>query len=1204
MSPEQCDKVKELYQASQGCDVVRRAALLRESSADEVVLQEVHRLLTERDELTSFPTVPPAAGKRVAANGVKGRFEAGQVLAQRFRITRFIAAGGMGEVYEADDLELKEALALKTIRPEVLQHDNVLARFKREVHLARKVTHPNICRVFDLFWHKTTDHSGESDIVFVTMELLRGETLAERIKRVGPISTKEALPLIRQIASGLEAAHHAGVVHRDFKPGNVILVPDGNTGDTRSVITDFGLAFRTGVDTSMSVDLTAAHGVVGTPAYMAPEQFEGREVTKLADIYALGLVIHEMVTGVRGFPAHISAGSKAIPADSGETQATRATDLSNAWEYAIVRCLERNPASRYASALDVVKALADEQAVSPLSLRHRWNFAAAGLLIILLFGLYIGLNFGWTRGRSSENASPEAGAPIPLHIKSRRSVAVLGLKNVSGRSDKAWFSTAIPGMLTTELAAGEQLRTVAGEDVSQMTTSLSLPASDGYGKETLQKIYKNLNADVVVVGSYLAIGDGQVRLDLRLQNAQQGETLASVSERGREDQIDELVTKAGAELRSKLGVEAISLAQAAEVRATFPTSTEAARLYAEGVSKLRKFDCVAARDLFLKAVSEDPKFALAHSALSSAYSALGNDEKARLSARNAFDLSAGLSREDRLFVEARYREANQEWDNAAKSYGALFNYFSDNLEYGILLAGTQIRGGNAKQALKTLETLRQLPAPSREDPRIDLKEAETHLELGEFDKAEARAADAVRNARANGATLIMADSLFRQAQASESLNRTKEAMTFIQEAAKIYGAAGNRNGEARSLEVMANVFADTSDFPDALASYKKELATAREIGNRHLEASALNNMALVLKGEGDREGARKMFEEALLSFRDLNDKASSAQALLNIAGFALEEGDLVAAKKIYEQALSTSREINDQNGIAMATAAVGTVLDAQGNLAEAKKLLVQAIDIDLSGGLKHAPADKLVSLGDVLRQQGNFIEATKSYQDALTGARESGDKSNTALAQTGLGEIQLETATFDEARKNYEEALAASTEAGDKTALAATQIALAELAIQEGRPSDAVAPAKSAIEQFRRVRLRDPELAAGAVLSRALLSQAKIPEARQELNVHAALVARSQNPASKIAFEIATARVEAASGKAAGAGILLKTALANATRFGLVREQLECRLAAEEVLPGAQKSPESQARLSQLARDAREKGFILIARKATEMPAH
>jgi serine/threonine protein kinase/tetratricopeptide (TPR) repeat protein len=1197
MSPEQCDKVKELYQASQGCDFVQRAALLRESTADEVVLQEVHRLLAERDELTSFPTVPPAASKQVAANRVKGQFASGLVLAERFRITRFIAAGGMGEVYEADDLELKEVLALKTIRPEVLQHDNVLARFKREVHLARKVTHPNICRVFDLCWHKAADDSGERDIVFVTMELLRGETLAERIKRVGRISTEEALPLIKQIASGLEAAHHAGVVHRDFKPGNVILVPDGNSGHTRSVITDFGLAFRTGVDTSMSVDLTAAHGVVGTPAYMAPEQFEGSEVTKFADIYAFGLVIHEMVTGVRGFPAHISAGQKA-------TKLAVATELSNVWQQAIVRCLDRNPDSRYASALDVVKALADEQAVSPPSLRHRWNFVAAGLLIILIFGLYIGLNFGRARGRLSDDASPEVGTPVFSRTRLRPSVAVLGLKNVSGRSDKAWFSTAIPGMLTTELAAGEQLRTVAGEDVSQMTTSLSLPESDGYGKETLQKIYKNLNANVVVVGSYLAAGDGQVRLDLRLQNAEQGVTLASVSERGREDQIDELVTRAGAELRSKLGVEAISLTQAAEVRATFPTSTEAARLYAEGVAKLRKFDCVAARDLLLKAVTEDPKLALAHSALSSAYSALGNDEKARSSARNAFDLSAGLSREDRLSVEARYREANQEWDNAAKSYGTLFNYFSDNLEYGILLAGTQIKSGNAKQALKTLETLRQLPAPNREDPRIDLKESETHLELGEFDKAEARAAEAVRKARVNGATLIMADSLFRQAQASEQLNRTKEAMTFIQEAAKIYGAAGNRNGEARSLEVMANVFADTSDFPNALASYKREIAIAREVGNRHLEASALNNMALVLKGEGDREAARKMFEEALSIFRDLNDKASSAQALLNIAGFALDEGDLVAAKKTYEQALSTSREINDQNGIAMATAAVGTVLDAQGNLAEAKRLLDQAVKIDLSGGLRHAPADKLVSLGDVLRKQGNFIDSTKTYQEALTGARESGDKSNAALAQTGLGEIQLETAIFDEARKNYEEAVAASSEAGDKTALAGAQVAQAELAIQEGRPSDAVTPAKNAMEQFRSLRLRDPELAATAVLSQALVSQGKIAEARQELSIHAALAAKSQNPASKIAFEIAKARVEAASGNTAEASARLKTASANATKFGLVKEQLECRLAAEELLPGPRRSPESQAGLSQLARDATGKGFTLIARKATEMTTH
>ena len=176
-------------------------------------------------------------------------FNAGQLLGDRFKVVRFIGRGGMGEVYEAEDLELREHVALKTIRPEIVDDAGTIERFKREIQLARLVTHPNVCRIFDLFHHGAFLADGQApaarDVTFVTMELLAGETLEQRLRRTGRVKTAEALPLVDQMADALAAAHRAGIVHRDFKSGNVILAaPAPGTIGTRVVVTDFGLARR------------------------------------------------------------------------------------------------------------------------------------------------------------------------------------------------------------------------------------------------------------------------------------------------------------------------------------------------------------------------------------------------------------------------------------------------------------------------------------------------------------------------------------------------------------------------------------------------------------------------------------------------------------------------------------------------------------------------------------------------------------------------------------------------------------------------------------------------------------------------------------------------------------------------------------------------------------------------------------------------
>ena len=283
------------------------------------------------------------------------------LLAGRFKILRFVARGGMGEVYEAEDQELNERVALKTVRLEYADQERAMERFKREIQLARKVTHPNVCRTFDVFRHSETGEGGERrEVLIVSMELLSGVTLDRRLQKMGRFTAEQALPLVEQMTAGLSAAHRVGVIHRDFKCSNVILEPPQQDGGLpRVVITDFGLAHPMA---SEAASLTGSLDVVGTPAYMAPEQLESGEITPATDVYALGIVIFEMLTGKLPFKAETAISAALLrlrePAPSPKVSVP---DLDPKWESVVGRCLERLPSQRFSSADDVFRALRGEQ---------------------------------------------------------------------------------------------------------------------------------------------------------------------------------------------------------------------------------------------------------------------------------------------------------------------------------------------------------------------------------------------------------------------------------------------------------------------------------------------------------------------------------------------------------------------------------------------------------------------------------------------------------------------------------------------------------------------------------------------------------------------------------------------------------------------------------------------------------------------------
>jgi tetratricopeptide (TPR) repeat protein len=336
------DRIRGIFLEAVELPPDRRAAFLDDACQGDAEFRgEVERLMAADNETATFvfrppPTAPP-------------RLEEGQLLAGRFRVVRFIAGGGMGDVYEADDLELQERLALKTIRPAVVGNSRALARFRHEVQFAKRVSHPNVCRIHDIGTHR----GPVADVVFLTMQLLLGETLSQRLRRDGRMSLPEALPLVVQMAEALGAAHDAGVIHRDFKPGNVML-----TG-AKAMVTDFGLARSAStVEDPSLTELTETGNLVGTPAYMAPEQLTRGELTPATDIYALGLVMYEMSTGKRPFHG-------ATPLDSALKRLTEAPTppdrlvpgLDPRWAIVILRCLEREPAKRYQRTGDVVRAL-------------------------------------------------------------------------------------------------------------------------------------------------------------------------------------------------------------------------------------------------------------------------------------------------------------------------------------------------------------------------------------------------------------------------------------------------------------------------------------------------------------------------------------------------------------------------------------------------------------------------------------------------------------------------------------------------------------------------------------------------------------------------------------------------------------------------------------------------------------------------------
>jgi len=661
----------------------KRSAYVAEACPDDTMAREVEALLATHEKgagpLDRPPSLAIEAGAEIGLSQQmtlisddRINLAPGTVLLNRFEILRQLGQGGMGTVYEAQDRTLDARVALKMLRPEISQSSSANERFRREIQLARQVTHPNVCRLFDLF----KDGDGNT---FLSMELLEGETLAEHVKTHGPLEPAAALPIVKQIAGALTAAHRIGIVHRDLKSANVMLVEE--EGQTRAVVTDFGLATRTQAERGDLSVLTQTGQLLGTPAFMAPEQLEGGEISPPTDIYALGVVLYEMVTGVLPFEGStpFSVAAHRLHQDPPTPRRFLPT-LDRRWERVILRCLERDPRNRYQLAAEVVSALEGETVSLPPSQRIRrrrrvvWTVVALALVLAGAFALR-----RWVPRMVASLADQDTVAPsVSLAQDERMWVLMASFDN---RTDAEIGDSAIEAALARALADSDKFRLVPQPRIEATLQRMRRPVDTRLDERLAIEVAKRDGQIAVILESRMEQLGGEYTLTVDITSSDEAPPMATIVEDSTsEETIPAAIKRLAAKTRQTLDRIEPQIPEAMTKLAQVTTaSMKALQLFTQADAAMLAKKSWVAEELYRQALDEDPEFASAYTFLAHNLVYQGRPESEYLPyARQGVDLIAGVSDTEKLFISGSFEEMSSETDKARASYAALLRLQPDH----------------------------------------------------------------------------------------------------------------------------------------------------------------------------------------------------------------------------------------------------------------------------------------------------------------------------------------------------------------------------------------------------------------------------------------------------------------------------------------------------------------------------------------------
>ena len=672
------ETVKSLFEAAQGIAPEELSQFLATRCQDREVCAEVERLLREYREAESFLSTP-AVGRISEPLEESLKFPPGEILAGHFKIVEFIAAGGMGVVYKAEDLDLRRYVALKFVSVEA-GDQQAQARLRYEAQAASALNHPNICTIYEI-----GSHAGRA---FIAMELLEGQTLRQRIAQ-GPLEIDTILSLSLEIADALEAAHSAGVFHRDIKPANIFITRRGS-----AKIMDFGIA--TGSRLARAVDpsktagatetaVTAPGVVAGTASYMSPEQVRGEALDARTDLFSLGVTLYEMTTGQLPFKGDDAAEVRRAVLDADPRAASQArSDMPKELEAIIRDCLQKNREARYQRAAELSAALAalKQSRESGLIIagekrRTRWLAAAMAAIVVAVLGTVL-----WWRMR-------------PIHLTEKDSVVLADFGNTTG---DPVFSEALKAGLLADLGQSPFLNILSEDEIAKQLRFMGRPADTPLTSQVTREVCRRAGSKAMLVGGIASLGS-HYAITLSASNCEDGSALAvEQAEANSREEVLSRLHQAARQLRSKLG-ESLASVQKHDIPLEQATtsSLEALQTFSQAQRAFRTQGEIAAIPLFERALQLDPYFALALSDLGTLYCNLEEAELCTKYASEAYAFRDRVSERERVAIDSNYfMNVTGELEKAAQVFEQWKRLYPGTLYAYVMLGGLEASLGQVQ----------------------------------------------------------------------------------------------------------------------------------------------------------------------------------------------------------------------------------------------------------------------------------------------------------------------------------------------------------------------------------------------------------------------------------------------------------------------------------------------------------------------------
>jgi tetratricopeptide (TPR) repeat protein/predicted Ser/Thr protein kinase len=928
-------------------------------------------------ETISYPT----PGKPPSDESIQ--FKPGDLFGRRYRIIEEIGRGGMGKVYKAEDTELNITVALKIILPKYASLPSFIEGFKRETLTARAISHENVIRIHDI---------GEADnIKYISMDYIKGQNLRELIRASGSLTVETTVNMACEMCEALKAAHRKGIVHYDLKPSNIMVDSSG-----RVYIMDFGLA-----KSIQALLLDKSRAVAGTPQYMSPEQARSEKTDHRSDIYSLGVIMFEMLTGRLPFEAFTANEYREKHIKEPPPLPSKINPLiPAALEAVVLRCLEKDREKRYQDVEEILETLKKISRKPYGRTLARWiqkplNAAVVGILVLLV----VMSVFLWKWRAAPPPAAPKAG---------RISMAIMFLTNNTGDKSLDYLSRTFTDLLITDLLQSRYIRVLTVDKLYEILRELKLHEATNYSSEDLKRVASLGSVDQVLRGDYTRAGN-TYRINAFVFDAKSMRLLGSekVTGAGTEavfTMVDELTNKI--KKIFKLSPEEISADIDKDIRMISTNNEEAFRYYTDAVKLADEVKFKESNKLLEKAVELDPEFALAYRELSENFGYMGNVDQANSYLQKALALLNRVSEREYYLIQGF---ATNSFEVAINNYKKLLNLYPDDVEANIVLGALYRNIEEWDLAQERAEKV--LEIDSRSSTAYEIL-SEIYRAKGLYDKAR---------------TIIEEhQSVF----SNLGFYHNQLAQTFLCQSqyelalAEVEKASNIEPGNFLNLELGGNICQVKGDFDSARKAYEA-LINMDDNLSRFLGLSWMGQLYLM---QGEFKRCREELAKGIEFCQKFNIKEGIASLLIMSSNVELQQELFPEALESSNWAVEVALEIGYPEYKIHALHVRGLAYLKNKRLDDARRTAEQLKQLIERSGFRMGMRSYHHLMGMIAREEGRMSEAIDDFEVAFSLLpKENYKHDQHAFFLDSLASAFYQSGDMDRAQQEYEKIISLTT---------------------------------------------------------------------------------------------------------------------------------------------------------------------------------